>query len=127
MKFNDDKAKMLIEMLPYIEKHSGKTMVIKYGGNAMKNERLKEAVMEDIILMSYVGINIVVVHGGGPEINKMLDRLKIQSEFINGLRYTDEDDEITIIVDLQMGDARANAWGCDLTYEYVRINGSYRS
>ena len=84
MKFNDDKAKMLIEMLPYIEKHSGKTMVIKYGGNAMKNERLKEAVMEDIILMSYVGINIVVVHGGGPEINKMLDRL-------NGLRYTDED------------------------------------
>ena len=52
MKFNDDKAKMLIEMLPYIEKHSGKTMVIKYGGNAMKNERLKEAVMEDIILMS---------------------------------------------------------------------------
>ena len=91
MKFNDDKAKMLIEMLPYIEKHSGKTMVIKYGGNAMKNERLKEAVMEDIILMSYVGINIVVVHGGGPEINKMLDRLKIQSEFVNGLRYTDED------------------------------------
>ena len=65
MKFNDDNAKMLIEMLPYIEKHSGKTMVIKYGGNAMKNERLKEAVMEDIILMSYVGINIVVVHGGG--------------------------------------------------------------
>ena len=91
MGFNDDKAKMLIEMLPYIEKHSGKTMVIKYGGNAMKNERLKEAVMEDIILMSYVGINIVVVHGGGPEITKMLDRLKIQSEFINGLRYTDED------------------------------------
>ena len=91
MGFNDDKAKMLIEMLPYIEKHSGKTMVIKYGGNAMKNERLKESVMEDIILMSYVGINIVVVHGGGPEITKMLDRLKIQSEFINGLRYTDED------------------------------------
>ena len=72
MGFNDDKAKMLIEMLPYIEKHSGKTMVIKYGGNAMKNERLKESVMEDIILMSYVGINIVVVHGGGPEITKML-------------------------------------------------------
>ena len=95
MGFNDDKAKMLIEMLPYIEKHSGKTMVIKYGGNAMKNERLKESVMEDIILMSYVGINIVVVHGGGPEITKMLDRLKIQSEFINGLRYTDE---ITITV-----------------------------
>ncbi len=91
MGFNDDKAKMLIEMLPYIEKHSGKTMVIKYGGNAMKNERLKESVMEDIILMSYVGINIVVIHGGGPEITKMLDRLKIQSEFINGLRYTDED------------------------------------
>ena len=91
MKFNDEKANMLIEMLPYIEKHSGKTMVIKYGGNAMKNERLKESVMEDIILMSYVGINIVVVHGGGPEINNMLERLNIKSEFVNGLRYTDED------------------------------------
>lgn len=91
MMFNDEKANMLIEMLPYIEKHSGKTMVIKYGGNAMKNERLKESVMEDIILMSYVGINIVVVHGGGPEIDNMLERLQIQTEFIKGLRYTDED------------------------------------
>lgn len=88
---NDDKAKILVETLPYIEKYSGKTMVVKYGGSAMKNERLKDSVMEDIILMSYVGINVVLVHGGGKEINKVLDKLNIENEFINGLRYTDED------------------------------------
>lgn len=88
---NDEKAKILVETLPYIEKHSGKTMVIKYGGSAMENDRLKDSVMEDIILMSYVGINVVLVHGGGKEINKVLDKFKIQNEFINGLRYTDED------------------------------------
>lgn len=88
---NDEKAKILVETLPYIEKYSGKTMVVKYGGSAMKNERLKDSVMEDIILMSYVGINVVLVHGGGKEINKMLDKLNIKNEFINGLRYTDED------------------------------------
>ena len=88
---NDEKAKILVETLPYIEKYSCKTMVVKYGGSAMKNERLKDSVMEDIILMSYVGINVVLVHGGGKEINKMLDKLNIKNEFINGLRYTDED------------------------------------
>ena len=88
---NDDKAKILVETLPYIEKYSGKTMVVKYGGSAMKNERLKDSVMEDIILMSYVGINVVLVHGGGKEINTVLDKLNIENEFINGLRYTDED------------------------------------
>ena len=88
---NDEKAKILVETLPYIEKYSGKTMVIKYGGSAMQNNRLKDSVMEDIILMSYVGINVVLVHGGGKEINKFLDKLNIQREFINGLRYTDED------------------------------------
>lgn len=88
---NDEKAKILIETLPYIEKYSGKTMVVKYGGSAMQNDRLQDSVMEDIILMSYVGINVVLVHGGGKEINHVLDKLNIQSEFINGLRYTDED------------------------------------
>lgn len=88
---NDEKAKILVETLPYIEKYSGKTMVVKYGGSAMQNDRLKDSVMEDIILMSYVGINVVLVHGGGKEINKVLDKLNIQKEFINGLRYTDED------------------------------------
>lgn len=88
---NDEKAKILVEMLPYIEKYSGKTIVVKYGGSAMQNDRLKDSVMEDIILMSYVGINVVLVHGGGKEIDKLLDKLQIQNEFINGLRYTDED------------------------------------
>ena len=88
---NDEKAKILVETLPYIEKYSGKTMVVKYGGAAMQNDRLKDSVMEDIILMSYVGINVVLVHGGGKEINTVLDKLNIQKEFINGLRYTDED------------------------------------
>lgn len=88
---NDEKAKILVETLPYIEKYSGKTMVVKYGGSVMQNDRLKDSVMEDIILMSYVGINVVLVHGGGKEINHVLDKLNIQSEFINGLRYTDED------------------------------------
>ena len=88
---NDEKAKILVETLPYIEKYSGKTLVVKYGGAAMQNDRLKDSVMEDIILMSYVGINVVLVHGGGKEINTVLDKLNIQKEFINGLRYTDED------------------------------------
>lgn len=88
---NDEKAKIIVETLPYIEKYIGKTMVVKYGGSAMQNDRLKDSVMEDIILMSYVGINVVLVHGGGKEINKVLDKLNIQNKFINGLRYTDED------------------------------------
>lgn len=88
---NDEKAKILVETLPYIKKYSGKTMVVKYGGSAMQNDRLQDSVMEDIILMSYVGINVVLVHGGGKEINNVLDKLNIQIEFINGLRYTDED------------------------------------
>ena len=79
---NDDKAKILVETLPYIEKYSGKTMVVKYGGSAMQNDRLKDSVMEDIILMSYVGINVVLVHGGGKEINKLLDKLNINFSYI---------------------------------------------
>ncbi|HHW01165.1 MAG TPA: acetylglutamate kinase [Clostridiaceae bacterium] len=84
------KAEILIEALPYIQKLDGKTIVIKYGGNAMINEELKHSVMEDITLLKYVGMNPVIIHGGGPEINKMLQKFDIKSEFVNGLRVTDE-------------------------------------
>lgn len=83
------RAEILIEALPYIQKLNGKTIVIKYGGNAMINEELKNSVMEDITLLKYVGMNPVVVHGGGPDINKMLEKFDIKSEFVNGLRVTD--------------------------------------
>ena len=88
---NLDRAKILSEALPYIQKYSNKTIVIKYGGNAMINQELFEAVMEDIVLMSFVGIRVVLVHGGGPEINEMLNKIGKESKFINGLRYTDEE------------------------------------
>lgn len=84
------KAEILIEALPYIQKLYGKTVVIKYGGNAMVSEELKNSVMEDITLLKYIGMNPVVVHGGGPDINRTLDRLDIKSEFKNGLRVTDD-------------------------------------
>ena len=83
------KAEILIEALPYIQALNGRTVVIKYGGNAMVNEELKNSVMEDITLLKFIGMNPVVVHGGGPEINKALKNYNIQSEFVNGLRKTD--------------------------------------
>ncbi len=84
-----DKASILVEALPYIKKFHGKTVVIKYGGNAMINEELKEAVLKDIVLMQLVGMRPVVVHGGGPDINDMLDKLAIKSQFVSGQRVTD--------------------------------------
>ncbi len=87
---NTEKSQILIDALPYIQKYSDKIVVIKYGGNAMTNKELKDAVMSDIVLLTLVGIKVVLVHGGGPEINDMLKRLNIESKFINGLRYTDE-------------------------------------
>ena len=86
---NTEKSQILIDALPYIQKYSDKIVVIKYGGNAMTNKELKDAVMTDIVLLTLVGIKVVLVHGGGPEINDMLNRLNIESKFINGLRYTD--------------------------------------
>ncbi len=83
------KAEILIEALPYIQKLHGKTVVIKYGGNAMISEELKNSVMEDITLLKYIGLNPVVVHGGGPDINRTLERLDVKSEFVGGLRVTD--------------------------------------
>lgn len=87
---NTEKSQILIDALPYIQKYSDKIVVIKYGGNAMTNKELKDAVMTDIVLLSLVGVKVVLVHGGGPEINDMLKKLNIESKFINGLRYTDE-------------------------------------
>lgn len=86
-----EQAKILIEALPYIQKYNGKTVVIKYGGNAMINEELADAVMSDIILLSLVGIRVVLVHGGGPDINEMLDKTGKESRFVDGLRCTDEE------------------------------------
>ena len=86
-----DKAKILIEALPYIQRFYGKTVVIKYGGNAMINDELKIKVMEDVTLLKYIGINPIVVHGGGPDISSALKKFDIKSEFINGLRVTDEE------------------------------------
>lgn len=83
------RAQILIEALPYIQMLNGKTVVIKYGGNAMINDELKNSVMEDIILLKYVGMNPVIVHGGGPDISKTLKKLNVESEFVNGLRVTD--------------------------------------
>lgn len=83
------KAGILIEALPYIQKFAGKTVIIKYGGNAMINEELKNSVMEDITLLHFVGLRPIIVHGGGPDISAALKKNGIKSEFINGLRYTD--------------------------------------
>ena len=83
-------AQTLVEALPYIQKFTGKTIVVKYGGNAMISDELRRAVMSDIILLSLVGIRVVVVHGGGPEISDMLKKLNHPSRFVDGLRYTDE-------------------------------------
>ncbi|MCL2764195.1 MAG: acetylglutamate kinase [Treponema sp.] len=88
---NKERAGILIQALPYIQDFQGKTIVVKYGGNAMLNDELKKAVIEDVILMACVGIRTVLVHGGGPEIEAMLKKTGKESRFINGLRYTDEE------------------------------------
>lgn len=88
---NKLRSQVLIDALPYIQKYNDKIVVVKYGGNAMTNEELKDCVMSDIVLLNAVGIKVVLVHGGGPEINSMLKRVGIESKFIGGLRYTDEE------------------------------------
>ena len=86
-----ERATALVEALPYIQKYNGKTIVVKYGGNAMISEELRDAVISDIILLHLVGIRVMMVHGGGPEIGQMLKRLGKESYFVDGLRYTDEE------------------------------------
>lgn len=88
---NQNRAQVLVQALPYIQKYVGKTVVVKYGGNAMINDDLKDAVMSDLVLMQLVGINVVLVHGGGPEISAMLKQIGKESRFVNGMRYTDEE------------------------------------
>ena len=88
---NNGRTEVLVHALPYIQRFQNKTIVVKYGGNAMINPELKKAVMEDVILMACVGIRTVLVHGGGPEIEAMLKKIGKESRFVNGLRYTDEE------------------------------------
>ncbi|MBQ4160085.1 MAG: acetylglutamate kinase [Clostridia bacterium] len=87
----NDRAQILTEALPYIQKYNNKILVVKYGGNAMINDELKEAVMGDIVLLSLIGIKVVLVHGGGPEISQMLTKIGKESKFVDGLRVTDEE------------------------------------
>ncbi|MBT3176510.1 MAG: acetylglutamate kinase [Desulfobacula sp.] len=94
-------ADLLIEALPYIKRFSGKTIVVKYGGHAMKDENLKKDFANDITLLKYIGVKPVVVHGGGPQINKVLDSMGITSKFIRGMRYTD--DETMDVVEMVLG------------------------
>ena len=88
---NMERAEVLTQALPYIKKYSGKIVVIKYGGNAMVNYQLKEQVMEDIVLLWLIGVRVVLVHGGGPEISETMKRLGKQAQFVNGLRVTDKE------------------------------------
>ena len=88
---NAQRARILVHALPYIQDYTGKVVVIKYGGNAMINEDLKDSVMRDIILLSLIGVKVVLVHGGGPEITDMLNKIGKQSEFVGGLRVTDKE------------------------------------
>lgn len=85
------RANILVEALPYIQEYYGQTVVVKYGGNAMINEELKDAVIHDLVLLNLVGVKVVIVHGGGPEINEMLGKIGKESKFVNGLRYTDRE------------------------------------
>ena len=88
---NAQRAEVLTQALPYIRRYNGKVVVVKYGGNAMINEQLKEQVMEDIVLLHLIGVKIVLVHGGGPEINDVMSRLGKKAEFVDGLRVTDRE------------------------------------
>ena len=88
---NMERAEVLVQALPNIKKYNGKTVVIKYGGNAMINEQLKQQVMEDICLLWLIGVRVVLIHGGGPEISETMKKLGKKSEFVNGLRVTDKE------------------------------------
>ena len=88
---NAQRAKILVHALPYIQEYTGKVVVVKYGGNAMINEHLKDSVMRDIVLLSLIGVKVVLVHGGGPEITEMLGKIGKESVFVDGLRVTDRE------------------------------------
>ncbi len=88
---NADRASILVNALPYIKKYTGKILVVKYGGNAMTSEKLKDSVVRDIVLLQLIGVKVVLVHGGGPEITGMLEKVGKKTEFVNGLRVTDKE------------------------------------
>lgn len=88
---NADRAHILVNALPYIKKYTGKILVVKYGGNAMTSEKLKDSVVRDIVLLQLIGVKVVLVHGGGPEITGMLEKIGKKTEFVNGLRVTDKE------------------------------------
>ncbi len=88
---NAERAQILVEALPYIEKYVGEVVVVKYGGNAMINEQLRQQVMEDIVLLQLIGVKVVLVHGGGPEISELMEKLGKKAEFVDGLRVTDKE------------------------------------
>lgn len=114
---NAQKADVLIHALPYIQKYFGRVVVIKYGGNAMIDETLKQAVMDDLVLLSLIGVKVVLVHGGGPEITSTMERLGLESRFVNGLRYTDE--ETVKVVQMVL----AGKTNKDLVYRLERTGG----
>jgi acetylglutamate kinase len=95
------KAEVLLDALPYIRRYSGKTMVIKYGGHAMIDEQLKESFAQDIVLLKFIGINPVIVHGGGPQIGQLLKQLGIESQFVRGMRVTDQ--QTMDVVEMMLG------------------------
>ncbi len=95
---NLQRAETIVHALPYIQKYNNKVVVIKYGGNAMINGELKQAVMNDIVLLSLIGVKVVLVHGGGPEINSTLNKIGKKSEFVNGLRVTDAETIDTVLM-----------------------------
>ena len=86
-----DRAQVLVQALPYIQQYYNRVVVIKYGGHAMENEELKAKVMEDIVLLQLVGVRVVLVHGGGPDISEVMDKMGVESRFVNGLRVTDRE------------------------------------
>ncbi len=88
---NADRARILVHALPYIKKYNGQILVVKYGGNAMVSEKLKDSVVRDIVLLQLIGVKVVLVHGGGPEITDMLAKIGKESQFVNGLRVTDRE------------------------------------
>ena len=88
---NNDRAEVLVQALPYIKQYTGKTVVVKYGGNAMINQDLQEQVMEDIVLLQLIGVRVVLVHGGGPDVSEAMDKMGKEPVFVDGLRVTDEE------------------------------------
>ncbi len=110
---NFNRAQILVQALPYIQEYWNRVVVIKYGGHAMKNEELKRQVMEDIVLLQLVGVKVVLVHGGGPEINDTLSRMGMESEFIDGLRVTDREtaDVVQMVLAGKVGKSLVNLIG----------------